>query len=635
LALALGAEDRTAVEESLRHGQATDPGYVEAQALGAGTLNEAGAARLAALAPRTAARRFVIDTLAPAPPPAGNLYALLSWAEGLAARHPALLPLRAVEAFDRPLLVAVMGEFNAGKSSFVNALAGRAIAPVGVTPTTATINVLRYGPGGGRAVYHDGTAQELSPDSEPWEGSEPPAMGSGGKAAFPRRDTETVTGFLNALDDEAAAAIRQVEIFAPLETLRRVEIVDTPGLNSLRSAHEKIARDFLNEADAIVWVFAAGQAAKATEREALTLARAAGKRVLAVINKVDGVSTDEIEAVVRHVEAELADLVERVVPLSARAALHAAARGDREALTSSGLPVVQAALESGFFARARELKRATALTTLRRFVADARAALAAVAPVSSPPPDGGAPGGHPRTGVFSTFLTQEEALRSAIAAERVTLRARLDQGIRAAAAEVRELVRPRAWLFGEHSADPQDEAFLRDLLDDGVLAATAKTRAALLAAAVPAGAGVDTGAGAAGDASAAAELTAAIDDAVERFRAYARGIIEGAAAVFFRVDLPRIRLDLTAIRNALSRWSPDPEEALFRPVERAAAAAFARARADLDDRRRAGEIAELMHLAYATLPLQALAGVVVAAAAEGVESVKDDDTEDAGVGGAP
>ncbi len=39
-----------------------------------------------------------------------------------------------------------MGEFNAGKSSFVNVLAGEAVAPTGVTPTTATVNVLRYAP---------------------------------------------------------------------------------------------------------------------------------------------------------------------------------------------------------------------------------------------------------------------------------------------------------------------------------------------------------------------------------------------------------------------------------------------------------------------------------------------------------
>ena len=50
-----------------------------------------------------------------------------------------------------------------------------------------------------------------------------------------------------------------VEIFVPLDLLQRVEVVDTPGLNSLRPEHEAIARGFLTDADAIVWLFAVGQ----------------------------------------------------------------------------------------------------------------------------------------------------------------------------------------------------------------------------------------------------------------------------------------------------------------------------------------------------------------------------------------
>jgi Flp pilus assembly protein TadD/GTP-binding protein EngB required for normal cell division len=580
LRLALGAEDRTAIEEALRSGRPTEAERAETQALLAGVLDQAGIARIAGLAHGPSARRFVIKTLAPSPAPAGNIYALLSWAEQLAARQPTLLPLavpmaRAVEAFDRPLLVAVMGEFNAGKSSFVNALAGAAIAPVGVTPTTATINVLRYGEGGGRVIYHDGTTRDLG--------------------------AQAVAGFLGELGETDAAAIRQVEVFAPLEFLRRVEIVDTPGLNSLRAAHEKIARDFLVEADAIVWIFAAGQAAKATEREALTLAHAAGKRVLGVVNKIDRASVEDVAQIVRHVETELRDLVERVVPLSARTALVARVDGDAGALEASGLPALETALESGFFARARELKRSTAIAALRRFVGEARAALAAPPRQPGEPGEPHEPGGLKPT--RAAIATSEEQLRSTLASERVALRARLEEGIRAAAIEVREFVRPRAWLFGESSVDPGDEAFLGDLLDDGVLAATAATRAALRAA-VPQSPVVPP--------TYTADLSLAIDDAVERFRAYARGIMEGAAAVFFRVDLPRIRLDLAAIHRALGRWSPDPEEALFRPVERAIGGFVARANADLDDRALKAEIASVIREEHMVFPLDALADAVTA-----------------------
>src|SRR6188508_2345141 len=43
-------------------------------------------------------------------------------------------------------LLVVVGEFNAGKSAFINALAGQKVLQEGVTPTTAQIHVLKYGP---------------------------------------------------------------------------------------------------------------------------------------------------------------------------------------------------------------------------------------------------------------------------------------------------------------------------------------------------------------------------------------------------------------------------------------------------------------------------------------------------------
>jgi small GTP-binding protein len=45
----------------------------------------------------------------------------------------------------RPLRIAVVGEFNAGKSTFINALLGAEVAAVGIVPTTATSHLLRWG----------------------------------------------------------------------------------------------------------------------------------------------------------------------------------------------------------------------------------------------------------------------------------------------------------------------------------------------------------------------------------------------------------------------------------------------------------------------------------------------------------
>jgi GTP-binding protein EngB required for normal cell division len=576
IALALAAEEREALV-------ALAPASPPVAAFLDGRAGDAELVALARLAPDEGARRFVARAVAPPPPPAGNLVALLGWTHDLAARTPELMGLavgagRAVEAFDRPLLVAVMGEFNAGKSSFVNALCGEEVAPTGVTPTTATVNVLRHGPAtGGRVLYHDGTARELGPTS--------------------------VAPFLRELSDEAAAAVRMVEIFHPLETLRRVEIVDTPGLNSIRPEHEKVAHDFLLEADAIVWVFAAGQAAKATERDALALARAAGKRVLGVLNKVDRAGDDEVRAVVRHVEAAVGALVDGVVPFSATRALAARRAGRADPATAA----LEAALETRFFADARTLKRGTALAALRRFVADA-------APAAAPPPE------PSFAGRGAALRAQGERLRGAVAAERIALRARIDEAYRSAAFEVRDFVRPRAWLFGEHRAERADEEFLIELLEDAVGRAAAATRAALRAAAAdvsPAGKPGADGAGGDVPPAAHAAVLRAIDVAVDRFHAYARGVIEGGAVgEFFRQELPRIRLDPAAIRNALARRAPDPEEVLFAELGLALAAVEREAEADLTAAEAEAAIRRLLREERLEHPLEALHAAVAALGAE-------------------
>ena len=158
---------------------------------------------------------------------------------------------RATADLDQPLLVTVMGEFSSGKSTFVNAFIGHDVAPTGITPTTATINVVKYGAErGGRIVTRDGAVVPVA-----WD---------------------TLFSHLRALTPEAAAAVDRVEILLPLPSLERINIVDTPGLNSILPEHEATARAFIGRADAVVWVFTAGQGGKKSERAALEKIRGRG-----------------------------------------------------------------------------------------------------------------------------------------------------------------------------------------------------------------------------------------------------------------------------------------------------------------------------------------------------------------------
>ncbi|HEY7372916.1 MAG TPA: dynamin family protein, partial [Polyangia bacterium] len=535
-------------------------------AYAAGHPTDADLVRLGRLAPGAAARDFLVRGPMP-PPPAGELAGLLTWSYDLCTNTPSLVGLaagagHAAEALDRPLLVAVMGEFNAGKSSFVNALCGANVAPTGVTPTTATVNVLRYGAeAAARVVGHDGGTRPL-----------------------PAAD---VARFLTGLRAEEARAIRMVEIFLPVEALRRVEIVDTPGLNSILPEHERVTRDFLQEADAIVWVFAIGQAAKATEKAALRHAHGAGKRVVGVLNKVDRAEPAEIAAVTEHVTASLGDLVDIIIPFSATRATAALAANK----TDPAFAALTTALDERFFKQARALKRATAISALRRLLASARAAA-----------EGGLPPGYDAAGARAGLARLEQAVRGALDGERIALRARMDETYRRAALEVREFVRPRSWLFGEHRASAADEAFLAELLEDSVEGALARTRATLLAALA------DAAPAAASQQPIVARIDQAVARAIDQFLAYARGVIDGGAVPdFFRHQLPRLRLEVGAIRDALVRRAPDPEQALFTPLRRELDALFdgladALADADTDAQTRAA-----LHAARLARPLDALA----------------------------
>lgn len=62
-----------------------------------------------------------------------------------------------------PLIdVAILGQFKAGKSSFINSLTGRDILPVGVIPVTTVVTRLSYGePERATVVFLDGTRTEV------------------------------------------------------------------------------------------------------------------------------------------------------------------------------------------------------------------------------------------------------------------------------------------------------------------------------------------------------------------------------------------------------------------------------------------------------------------------------------------
>ncbi len=340
---------------------------------------------------------------------------------------------RAAANLDQPLLVTVMGEFSSGKSTFVNAFIGADVAPTGITPTTATINVVRYGrERGGRIIAADGATLELGWDA--------------------------LMSHLRALTPDAARAIDRVEILVPLPQLEKINIVDTPGLNSIQPEHEATARAFIARADAVVWVFTASQGGKSSEKKALQSIRDEGKRVLGVLNKSDQLTTDEISEVTGFIGSTLGDLVEAVVPVSARDALTWRRTGG---IKDGNWAELSTALEERFFRQARALKRDACARALRAVIHDAEGQLAGARTRATAAADAA------RAGRDELLASARQFVAEAVVDERKALSEQMSLLYRRAAREVLDLVRPRRLPFSSHTATLADRDYLIALLSSG------------------------------------------------------------------------------------------------------------------------------------------------------------------------
>jgi small GTP-binding protein len=176
-------------------------------------------------------------------------------------------------------LLVIAGEFNSGKSSFINALLGERVLPEGVTPTTDRINILRHGP-------------------------------------------------------EVTEQLREAYLLErthPADVLRELNIVDTPGTNAIIRRHEELTRNFVPRSDLVLFVTSADRPFTESERGFLEQIREWGKKIVFIVNKIDILTRpEEREEVIRYVGENAASLLgetPQIFAVSARQALEARRAG--------------------------------------------------------------------------------------------------------------------------------------------------------------------------------------------------------------------------------------------------------------------------------------------------------------------
>lgn len=188
---------------------------------------------------------------------------------------------RAAHQLGELFLLVIVGEFNSGKSAFINALVGTEVMPEGVTPTTAVINLLRYGPEQTETMLPDGIIQRTF----------------------------------------------------PAEFLKEITVVDTPGTNAIIREHEALTQSFVPRSDLVLFVTSADRPFTESEREFMSEIREWGKKIVIILNKIDLLrdedSKQQVVAFVRDSIQRLLGFTPEVFPISALLAQQAKELGER------------------------------------------------------------------------------------------------------------------------------------------------------------------------------------------------------------------------------------------------------------------------------------------------------------------
>lgn len=215
---------------------------------------------------------------------AAELCAARDRLEQKAGRDPGVLGVarllgRVGNRLARPPRVAILGEFNSGKSTLANALIGSELLPTSIHANTRIPILIRYAQFPVLSVeMRDGTRNAVS------------------LASLPGLDTRRA---------------RLLMLGLPVARLKNFEIIDTPGLASGQSRLDGLTIEACARSHFAVWCTSAQQAWKATERaQWVSLPKRLRTNSILAVSHIDGLRGDErnVERLRQRIASEAAPL---------------------------------------------------------------------------------------------------------------------------------------------------------------------------------------------------------------------------------------------------------------------------------------------------------------------------------------
>jgi GTPase Era involved in 16S rRNA processing len=250
----------------------------------------------------------------------------------------------------------VLGQFKRGKSTFLNALLGEPVLPVSVIPLTSVPTFVQKGTSRkARILFQD--------NREAKEFETPDAL----------KLSEFLAGFVTETGNPRNhLRVSQVEVFHPSDILcDGVVFIDTPGIGSTLKHNTETTLNFLSQCDAALFLVSADPPITEVEIEFLKQVRAKVPRLFFLMNKVDYLTSEELEETLKFLRRVLNEQTGigkdvRIFSISARKGLLARQSANVKMWQESGL----AEIEEHFIQFLAREKTATLIDALSRKAAD-------------------------------------------------------------------------------------------------------------------------------------------------------------------------------------------------------------------------------------------------------------------------
>jgi GTP-binding protein EngB required for normal cell division len=191
-----------------------------------------------------------------------------------------------------PIDVAILGQFKAGKSSFINSLIGRSILSVGVIPVTTVITRLHYGEKERVLVkYFDGKVSEIG-----------------------MSEIHTFTSEAENPSNKKNVEVVDIEL-PSLKKYAGLRLVDTPGLGSVFKYHVETSENWLPQVGTAILAVSSDRPLAGSDVQLIRELTRHTPNIVILLTKADLLSPEQQAEVIKFFERTMQRELNRSFPI--------------------------------------------------------------------------------------------------------------------------------------------------------------------------------------------------------------------------------------------------------------------------------------------------------------------------------